>query len=140
MYGYAQRTGDLFLFRPCALGRHASDIVEGKARKLPVEFEYTRSESDVIDISVPPGLTPAEVPKTVKQEYPFATYTSEVTTSSNSVRYTRTIVISDIAIGVEQLSQLKAFFRQISKDEQSYTILQGALANASRSAKSEAAK
>lgn len=140
VFGYAQRTDDLFLFRACALGSRASDIVEGKARKLPVEFEYATSENDVINISLPPGLTPDELPRPVKYKYPFALYTAEVTSGPNSLRYTRNIAISETMIPVQQLSDLKAFFRQVSQDERSYTILKATSEDASKKVGSEPAK
>lgn len=39
---YAQQAGDLFLFRPCALGHKGSDLLEGKARKQAVVFPQQR--------------------------------------------------------------------------------------------------
>lgn len=138
--GYAQRAGELFLFRPCALGRRAIDVMEGKPRKLPVEFEYAMSQNDIIDISFPPGLKPEEFPKSMKLDYPFVTYTSDVKVGEDSVRYTRNIVMLETTIPVDQLDQLKQYFRQVSQDERSYAILKGTFVKPSKPADSSAGK
>src|SRR5207302_6241004 len=66
---YAQHAGQLFLFRPCALGRKSSDLLEGKARTQAVVFSDVTSESDVFDISFPAEYTIDELPEPVRYEY-----------------------------------------------------------------------
>ena len=82
---YAQRAGNLFLFRSCVLGRKGSTILEGKPRKQPLVLSYASSESDKVDISLPDGYGIDEIPKSVKYDYPFAAYRSETKVSSHEL-------------------------------------------------------
>jgi hypothetical protein len=122
-YGYGQRTGDLFLFRPCALGRRASALLEGKPRKLPVSISFAASDSDTIDFSFPANFRLDELPKSASYEYPFVSYKSELHTSENSVQCSRTLEFRDVLIPTEKLDDLKSFFRKVGQDENSYVIL-----------------
>jgi hypothetical protein len=120
---YGQHAGELFLFRPCALGRKSRDVLEGKPRKEPVVFSYATSESDVIDISFPPEYTIDEIPQSVKYDYPFAAYESATRVAEHSLHYTRNYELKDVRVSVERLEDLKKFFREIADDERAYTIL-----------------
>jgi Domain of Unknown Function with PDB structure (DUF3857)/Transglutaminase-like superfamily len=120
---YAQHAGELFLFRPCALGRKSRDVLESKPRKEPVVFSYATSESDVIDISLPTEYAIDEIPQTVKYDYPFAAYKSETRGTEHSLHYTRTYELKDVRVPEERLEDLKKFFREIADDERAYTIL-----------------
>ncbi len=120
---YGQHAGELFLFRPCALGRKSRDVLEGKPRKEPVVFSYATSESDVIDISFPPEYTIDEIPQSVKYDYPFAAYESATRVAEHSLHYTRNYELKDVRVPVERLEDLKKFFREIADDERAYTIL-----------------
>ena len=121
--GYAQRVGKLLVFRSNLLGRRGRTLLEGKTRKNPVEFSYAAREGDVVDISLPPEYALEETPEPVMFDFAFATYKSEIQVAEHSLRHTRSYEIKDVRIPVERLDDLKGFFRQISDDEQAYTIL-----------------
>lgn len=120
---YAQRTGNLFLFRPCVLGRAGSSVLQGKPRKLPLVFPYTTSESDMVDIALPAEYPIDEVPKEVRYKYPFADYKSETKTSGHELHYSRTYERKDVRIPLEKLDDLKKLYSDITDDERGYAIL-----------------
>lgn len=120
---YAQRAGDLFLFRTCVLGRKSKDVLEGKPRAEPIVFSHTVSESDVIDISLPAEYAIDEIPQSVTYAYPFAAYKSETRAAEHALHYTRTYELKDVRVPVESLDDLKKLFRQIADDEGGYTIM-----------------
>ncbi len=121
--GYAQVVGDLLLIRVCPFGRTIRERLETDLRKQPVEFEYAASETDTWEIAVPAGYSADELPKPVKLEYSFGTYSSNTAVQGNSLKYTRNYVISEINIPVDRIEELRAFFRKIDEDERSYTVL-----------------
>jgi uncharacterized protein DUF3857/transglutaminase superfamily protein len=121
--GYAQHAGSLFLFRNCVLGRKSTDLMEGKPRMQSVVFAHTASESDVIDISYPVEYAVDEMPQTVKYDYPFAAYKSEIHRTEHALHYTRTYELKDVRVPLERLQDLKQFFREIADDERAYAIL-----------------
>jgi hypothetical protein len=120
---YAQRTGNLFLFRSCVLGRKSPDMLEGKPRKEPIAFPHTSSESDVVDISFPAEYTIEEIPQAVKYESPFAAYKSETHSAEGTLHYVRTYELKDVRVPVEHLDDLKVLFRNMADDERAYAIL-----------------
>lgn len=120
---YAQHTGNLFLLRSCVLGHKGSSLLEGKPRKQPIVFPNAVSESDVLEISLPVEYSIDEVPRTVKYEYPFATYNSETTASDHELKYTRTYERNDIRIPMEKIGDLKKLYSDIADDERAYAIL-----------------
>jgi len=120
---YAQHSGELFMFRSCAMGHKTRDVLEGKPRKEPVVFAHTASESDVVDISYPVESAIDEIPQPVKYDYPFAAYRSETHATEHVLHYTRTYELKDVRVPVERLGDLKQFFREIADDERAYMIL-----------------
>jgi transglutaminase-like putative cysteine protease len=120
---YAQRAGNLFLFRASPLGRKARTLLEGKPRKEPIEFSHTASEGDVVDISLPADYVLDETPEAVKYEYPFATYKSEIHVAEHVLHYSRSYELKDVRIPVERLDDLRQFFREMADDERAYTIM-----------------
>jgi hypothetical protein len=120
---YAQRAGDLFLFRSCVLGRKGSSILEGKPRKQPLVFSYASSESDKVDISLPDGYGIDEIPKSVKYDYPFAAYRSETKVSSHELNYVRTYERKEVRIPVDKLNDMKKLYTDIADDERGYAVL-----------------
>lgn len=120
---YAQRAGELFLFRSCALGHKSSDLLEGTARKQAVEFPDIALESDVFDISFPAEYVIDELPQPVRYEYPFATYKSELRAAEHTLHYGRTFERKALRVPVERLADLKTLYRQIADDEHAYAIL-----------------
>jgi len=121
--GYAQLSGNLFLFRPCALGQKGDDFLEGKPREQPVLFAHTSYENDTFEVSYPAELNVDELPRAVRYEYPFATYKSDLRTDGHALHYTRMYELRAIQVPAEQLESLKQLFRQIGDDERAYAIL-----------------
>jgi len=124
---YAQHAGELLLFHPCALGSKSSDLLEGKPRKQPVEFAYTASESDILEISYPAEYRVDELPPPVSYQYPFATYKSDLRAAEHVLYYSRTYELKDVRVPVERLEDLKRLFRQVADDEGAYSILKAAV-------------
>ena len=123
VHSYAEKAGKLFLLHSCVLGGKTRDLLEGKPRKLPVAFSHPTSESDVIDISLPTEYVMDEMPQAVKYDYPFAAYKSETKVAEHALHYSRTYEVKDVEVPVQQLEDLKKFFREIADDERAYTIL-----------------
>jgi hypothetical protein len=126
VYGYAQRAGDLLLFRACALGSKTSGVLDGKTRKQPLAMPYAASESDVFDISYPAEYKVDELPLAVRYEYPFAMYKSDSRASEHVLHYSRTFELKDVRIPVERLEGLKELYHEIADDEGTYTVLKAA--------------
>jgi hypothetical protein len=121
--GYAKSTGDLLIIRPRVVGERGSSILTGKDRKYPIEFPGTSLQSDVFDITLPPGYVVDELPKPVDAHCAYASYKSNVEVKDNVLRYNRTYEITDISVPTEKLSEVRDFFYQVAAAEKSSAVL-----------------
>lgn len=89
--GYAKPAGDLVLLRTRVLGEKSSDILEKKEpRHYPVEFERPRKDIDQIEITLPEGYQPDELPPPADVDYSLGSDHSKTEVKGNSLLYTRT--------------------------------------------------
>jgi len=121
--GYAQRLGNLFLFRSCVLGRKGSNLLEAKPRKQPVQFSHAVMEGDVVTIELPPEFKLEEMPQSVKYDYGFAAYKNETAVAEHTLKYNRIYEVRNLDIPIERLEELKQLYRQIADDEGALSIL-----------------
>ena len=124
--GYAKRAGDLLLVRPRVVGAKGSNILAGKPRKYPIEFQEATRQDDQIDITLPPGYVVDELPDPVKAECAYGTYKSEVKVEGNKLHYQRTYEIRDILVPTQKLGEVRDFFQQIAAAERSSAVLKRA--------------
>ncbi len=124
--GYAKTAGDLLILRPRVLGEKGSNLLSGKARKYPIEFEEATRQDDMFDITLPPGYVVDELPKPVLAECAYGTYKSEVQVANNVLHYKRTYEIKDVMVPTQKLDEVRDFFYQIAADEKSSAVLRRA--------------
>ena len=120
---YAKAAGDLLILRPRVVGAKGSNLLSGKPRKYPIEFEEASRQDDIFDITLPPGYVVDELPKPVQAQCPYATYKSEVVVNGNVLRYKRTYEITDIMVPTQHLDEVRDFFHQIAADEKASAVL-----------------
>jgi Domain of Unknown Function with PDB structure (DUF3857)/Transglutaminase-like superfamily len=125
---YAKTAGNLLLVRPRVMGSKSDDVMEvtsgstPKERIFPVVFPVASLESDVFEISLPPGYTVDELPPAVSIESGTATYKSKVEMDGNVMRYIRNYQVNDVLVTTDHLSDLKKFYRQVSADESNSAV------------------
>jgi hypothetical protein len=124
--GYAKTAGDLLILRPRVVGDKGSNILTGKARKYPIEFEGTTLQSDVFDITLPAGYVVDELPLPVEVKCDYATYKSNVEVKDNVLHYKRTYEINGVVVPTEKLPEVRDFFHQIAAAEKSSAVLRRA--------------
>jgi hypothetical protein len=121
--GYAKTAGDLLILRPRVVGDKGSNILAGKARKYPIEFEGTTLQSDVFDITLPAGYVVDELPQPVEVKCDYATYKSGVEVKDNVLHYKRTYEIKGVVVPTEKLPEVRDFFHQVAAAEKSSAVL-----------------
>jgi Domain of Unknown Function with PDB structure (DUF3857)/Transglutaminase-like superfamily len=130
--GYGKTAGDLLLIRPRVIGSKSSGLLETKEpRKCPVEFEGPRMDTDVFEITLPAGYEVDDLPPPIDLEYPFASYHSKSEVKDGVLRYSRTFEVKDVAVPVNQLDDLKKFYRIIAGDERNTAVFKPAAAQSS---------
>jgi len=120
---YAKSVGNLLLVRPRVLGQKGRDILEKEARKYPVEFRSTSSESGVVTITLPAGYIVDELPPPTDLSTDFGEYHSRIEVEGNVLRYQRSFVMKDVQFPIERFQELKEFYRQIAADERNQAVL-----------------
>jgi hypothetical protein len=121
---YAQVSGDLMLLRPRIFGRKAYDeFLTAKERKQPVEFESTLLDTDVVEITLPPGYALDEASAPTDLKLPFARYSSSVETEGTKLVYKRYFELMQVRVSLEQTEELKRFFQRVAADEHAAVVL-----------------
>jgi hypothetical protein len=72
---------------------------------------------------VPAGFAIDEVPEPVQVDVGFATYRSEVKTDQNVLRYSRELVVKELALNPDQYDALKKLESAITADENRSAVL-----------------
>jgi len=121
---FAKTAGDLLLVRPRVLGSKSSSLLETKEpRQYPIEFAGPERDTDVFEITLPPGYQLDELPPPVNVDDGFAAYHSKTEVVGRVLRYTRTFEIKDLSVPVSKAEQLRDFYRIIAGDERNSAVL-----------------
>jgi hypothetical protein len=121
---YAKNAGDLLLVRPRVLGVKSQGIMEtSEPRQFPIEFEGPVQDTDVFQITLPPGYSVDDLPPPVDADFGFASYHSKTELKGNVIGYTRTFEIKDLSVPVSKSDDLKKFYRIIATDERNTAVL-----------------
>ena len=123
---YAKTAGNLLILRPRVVGAKGSNLLTGKPRKYPIEFEEATQQNDAFDITLPTGYVVDELPQPVHADCEYGTYDSEVKITGNVLHYKRTYEIKDILVPTQKLDAVRDFFHQIALDEKSSAVLRRA--------------
>jgi len=125
--GYANAAGDLLFVRPRVVGDKYTNylrlLTQRKPRKYPIEFDEATLQSDVFDITVPPGYVVDGLPKPVQADCPYASYKSETTFADGALHYTRTFQVKDVLVPVDKLPEIRDFLQQVAADQESAAVL-----------------
>ena len=121
---YAKFAGNLLLVRPRVIGNYTSGILEQKEpRKYPIELDAPAQYTDAFDITLPPGFEVDDLPSPVDVDNNFASYHSKTEVKDNTLHYSRTYEIKQITIPVDQMENLRKFYRIVAGDERSTAVL-----------------
>lgn len=121
---YAKNAGGLLLVRPHLVGTWSSGLLETKEpRKFPVEFDGPEANTEIADITLPPGYVVDDLPPPADAEFSFANYHSKTEVKGNVLHYTRTMEIKELSVPVSKLEELKKFYRIIASDERNTAVI-----------------
>jgi hypothetical protein len=120
---YASSAGGLLLLRPRILEQWSSDIMEDSDRRQPVEFSSPALRKEIIEIVLPDEYMVDELPRPVSAEMGPLAYSSKTEVNGSLLRYSRRLEIKGVRVPLEQLEELKKFFRQMALDEKAKVVL-----------------
>ena len=121
---YASASGDLLFLKLQVVGTKSNPIAEEKDRRYPIIFtDSSALQTDDFEIKLPPGFVLDEAPRPVNAESPFATYTSNIESKENALRYSRSYTVKDVFVPLDKIGDLRALMRAVSTDERMLAIL-----------------
>jgi hypothetical protein len=121
---YAKPAGNLLLVRPRVIGNYASGVLERKEpRKYPIELDTPAQYTDAFDIALPAGYEVDDLPPPVDLDKTFASYHSKTEVNGNTLHYSRTFEVKQLTIPVDQMEDLRKFYRIVAGDERSTAVL-----------------
>jgi len=124
--GYAHPAGPLLLFRPRVMGlnaRAAEDVMEGKARKYPIEIGHPGSWRSSYDIALPAGYVVDETPDPVDVDVDFASYHASVTAKGNVLHYEMVYTVRQLELPADRAADFRKFEFAILSDEKGTVVL-----------------
>jgi Transglutaminase-like superfamily len=122
---YAKNAGPLLLVRPRVFGTYRVGL-DQKERQFPYEFDYVESMKDDIEIELPAGYKPDELPRPVKYSNDFADYSAKAEMVGNTLHYTRTMDIRNPEVPVDKILDLRRLLGTIAMDEKASAIFKKA--------------
>ncbi len=124
---YAKNAGNLLLVRPRVIGIKGLGFLETKEpRKFPIELDEPTRDTDTFEITIPAGYVVDDLPPPVDVDYPYASYHAKTVVNGNVVDYTRTFEVKELSVPVNQVEELRKFYRIIAGDERNTVVLKHA--------------
>jgi hypothetical protein len=128
---YGKYAGNLLLVRPRVVGIYTSGVLEQKEpRKYPIELETPAQYTDSFEIALPPGFAVDDLPPAVDFDNSFASYHSRTEVKGNVLHYSRVYEVKQVTIPVDQMEDLRKFYRIVAGDERSTAVLKPAAVQA----------
>jgi hypothetical protein len=100
-----------------------AETLNDRPRKYPIDLEAEGTWRDSFDVTVPAGFSVDELPDPTKIDVGFATYHSEVKVDQNVLRYSRELVVKELALKPDQYDALKKLESAITADENRSAVL-----------------
>ncbi len=124
--GYGRQAGTLLLVRPWVAGsdvRNVPGVMDGEARKYPIELSHPGIWRDSYDIKLPAGYAVDEIPGPVKVDLPFASYCSSVTAKDGVLHFEREYVVKQVDVPAAQAMEFLKLEDAIVADEKGMVLL-----------------
>lgn len=123
---YGRQAGPLLLVRPRVLGSDVRDlpgVMDGDARKFPIELSHPGIWTDRYDIKLPVGYAVDEMPGPVKIDLPFASYHSSVAVKGGVLHFERGYMVKQVEVPALQAAEFRKLEDAIVADEKGMVVL-----------------
>ena len=120
---YAKSAGGLLLVRPRVLGSKAEGVLDLAERTYGYESDGPSLETDEIDIALPAGFVPDELPEPTTLKNKVASYKSETKLENQTLHYRRQYRLDTFLVPRADLPELNGFFTKIVADERASAVL-----------------
>lgn len=112
----------LLVFKPAITNRTNSIYLTEKTRVHPVMID-SESFSETATFSLPAGFVVDEMPDAVNLNTQFGKYSTKYEVKENKLLFTRSLVMSRMAVPVEKYDEVRAFYSKMLEAEQAPVVL-----------------
>ncbi|HEY6951110.1 MAG TPA: DUF3857 and transglutaminase domain-containing protein, partial [Bacteroidota bacterium] len=117
-------SGNRIFFQPNAVERNRRIPPAVDKRLSPVRYFYPYRDVDSILYAIPEGFKTESIPARVSLQSPFATFTSVLSASGDSLlTYVRTLEVTRYTIPADQYKEYRKFFTDVAKAERAQVVL-----------------
>jgi hypothetical protein len=88
---YATISGKRLFITPNIMTRSSRKLKSGEERKFDIDLDMEYTDTDRVEIEIPPGYKPESVPADVFIESKFGKYKASILMDQNKIIYTRSI-------------------------------------------------
>jgi hypothetical protein len=107
---FSPPTEKRFLLKPALLAHKDEGVLTAPLRTNSVYFDYTWSEDDRIEIQIPEGFAPEQLPNDIEADIGLGKYRSSYKQDGDRIVLTRKLAVDGIIIAPAQYPTLKSFF------------------------------
>jgi hypothetical protein len=120
---FAPPTEKRFLLRPALLAHKDESLLTSPRRTNSVYFPYPWSEEDRIEIQLPDGFTPEQLPDDVNVNIGVGSYQSSYKQEKDRVVFTRNLTVNGFIIAPQLYQTLKSFFDRAHEGDRGVLFL-----------------
>jgi hypothetical protein len=120
---FAPPTEKWFLLRPALLAHKDESLLTSPKRMNNVYFPYPWSEEDRIEIQLPDGFTPEQLPDDVNVNIGVGSYRSSYKQERDRIVFTRNLTVNGFIILPQQYQTLKSFFDRAHEGDRGVLFL-----------------
>ncbi|MEM8559139.1 MAG: DUF3857 domain-containing protein [Bacteroidota bacterium] len=123
--GYAQRAGDLLLFRPTLLQRQMPGAFRSPERAYPVDFGETAEARMTVQVLLPDGFVVDDTPEPTAFRTPGGAlhYACRLTVGEGQLLVRRKVTREVTRFDVEAYPDLRAFFERVAAADEAVVVL-----------------
>lgn len=123
VYNYATITGKRLFITPNILTRSGSRPQPMEKRKYDIYLSMPYIDIDSVTIAVPAGYTTESLPKEVKLDTKFGTYTSNCKVQADKIIYYRRVQLNNGLFPAATYSDLVSFYQTIYQADRTKIVL-----------------
>jgi len=120
---YAQVVDDMIYLCPVLMNRRESNPFKRETRNFPVEYNYTLTSSEEVELVAPGGYQVVEIPNTVTLGMQGLKFTSMCIADSNNIKYNRHFSISKLVFGMNEYLDLRNSYERIVNADQCQVVI-----------------
>lgn len=124
--GYAKPAGALLLLKPGVRGNHAwlaPEVMAGKPRQYPIEFDGVGREREHDEITLPAGYKVDELPDPVTLDAGFARYHGAITVREGTLLFERASVTNAVEVPASKAEEFRSFEKAMAANEEQTVVL-----------------